>query len=210
MGNIFSYDSPLGKILSKLFDWIALSFIAFICCIPLFTIGATISSLYFIFTKEVTRGEGETYKEFFVHFKKNFKKATIVWLILFVCFVITTTNLNILSSELVSGIDPIILIFVQGIQIAVLIEIVFIFLYVFPIIARFDLSIKNSIKSSFLLANKYLLHTVIMLVILVLLTFVTYIFLWFAGIYYIVFINISSYIFVKIFRKVRKDFEPEE
>lgn len=75
----FSPDSKFFVFCSRLTELVTLNLLWLICCLPIFTIGASttamLSSLYAWRAQEPCGG-----KVFFSHFRKNFGKATILWL----------------------------------------------------------------------------------------------------------------------------------
>lgn len=70
------------RALSKLFDigWLSLIYVVF--CVPLVTIGAATTSLYYVSAKVLRKDRGYVWSEFWHSFKLNFKPATLIWLIL--------------------------------------------------------------------------------------------------------------------------------
>ena len=82
MGKVFALDSPLMNGLSKLADLIWLNILATICCIPIITIGASLTALHYVVLKMVKDEEGYITRSFFKSFKENFKQATLMWLML--------------------------------------------------------------------------------------------------------------------------------
>ena len=46
MSSFFNMDSPVMRFLSRLCDLMILNILCLICCIPIVTIGASITSLY--------------------------------------------------------------------------------------------------------------------------------------------------------------------
>ena len=82
MGRFFNIDSPIMVGLNKLADLIWLNILTFICCIPIITVGASITALNYVALKMVRNEEGYVTRSFFKSFKQNFKQATIIWLIM--------------------------------------------------------------------------------------------------------------------------------
>ena len=72
MGKLFDLDSPIMNFLGKLADLIILNILAFICCIPIVTAGASMTALYYVCLKMVRNNEGYIMKSFFKSFKQNF------------------------------------------------------------------------------------------------------------------------------------------
>ena len=56
MNRLFNIDNPVMQFLSKMFDLVVLNLIFILSCIPIITIGASISALYYVCLK-MLRGE---------------------------------------------------------------------------------------------------------------------------------------------------------
>lgn len=164
-------DNAVMRGLGKICDFIFLNVIWLVCSIPVFTIGASTTALYTVMLKLVKNEEGYIVKGFFKAFASNFKKSTILWLI-------------ILAAACVSGAD----FYVSGMMVAPLnniFRVIFIvlgfivlsvFIYVFPLTARYENSVKNTLKNALLLSIAKLPYTLLMIVITagpVILTFMT-------------------------------------
>ena len=83
---IFDLDNPLMRFLSKIADLLALNLLFLLCSIPIFTIGASLTAMYYCFFKMKDQEEGYLAKRFFKSFKENFKQATVMWLIMLLLF----------------------------------------------------------------------------------------------------------------------------
>ena len=83
---IFDLDNPLMRFLSKVADLLALNLLFLLCSIPIFTIGASLTAMYYCFFKMKDQEEGYLAKRFFKSFKENFKQATLMWLIMLLLF----------------------------------------------------------------------------------------------------------------------------
>ena len=51
MGRLFSLDSPLFSFLSKVADLMLLNILTLICCLPIFTVGASMTELHYVVIK---------------------------------------------------------------------------------------------------------------------------------------------------------------
>lgn len=79
--NLLKPDSPVMNFLSTVADLILVNLLFIICCIPVVTIGASYTAKYYVSMK-IIRGEGSgVIVPFFKSFARNFKQATIIWLI---------------------------------------------------------------------------------------------------------------------------------
>lgn len=82
-------DGPLMTGLTKLANLVLLNIWFVICCLPVFTIGASFSALMDMTIRMVKGEEGTAItKGFFSAFKSNFVKATTIWLIQFILLLI--------------------------------------------------------------------------------------------------------------------------
>ena len=84
MGELFNLDNPVWSFMGKVADLIILNILAVICSLPIFTIGASWTALYFVTIRMVRKEESYIVKDFFRSFKENFKQATTIWLIVLV------------------------------------------------------------------------------------------------------------------------------
>lgn len=77
----FLYEGTLANILNRLIDLILLNLLWFLCCIPIFTIGASTCALYEITLHYAFGDDPPVVRTFFGAFKKHFKKAGLLFLI---------------------------------------------------------------------------------------------------------------------------------
>ena len=78
MSSFFNMDSPVMRFLSRLCDLMILNILCLICCIPIVTIGASITALYSVTLKMVKGEDSYIAKGFFKGFRQNFKISTII------------------------------------------------------------------------------------------------------------------------------------
>ena len=79
MFSIFSPDSKLMQVLTRLTDLVLLNILFLLTCIPVFTIGAATASLYTLCFRMLRQEESGILKPYFRAFKENFKPATGVF-----------------------------------------------------------------------------------------------------------------------------------
>ena len=161
MDNLFSFDNKFFEALGKISDIVILNFLFIISCIPIITIGASVTATYSVAMK-MTKDE-ETYitKEFIRQFKENFKTSTIIWMIILV--IGTVLVFDFYMSRLV--LDEVMSKVLQFIFTMVSIVFVFTLTYVFPIIAKFENTIKNTMINSALISIQNLPYSILMIVI---------------------------------------------
>ena len=143
---LFDLDNPVMRFLSRVADLLVLNLLFILCSIPIFTIGASITALYYCFFKMKDQEEGYLAKRFFKSFKENFKQATIRWLLLLILFLVL--GFEFLIFRTVPGTTGTV------IRAVILVGLIFWFLitvYSFALLSRFYNSIKNTFMNAGLL-----------------------------------------------------------
>ena len=74
-------DTRFGRVASAVIDIIWSGILWLLCSLPLVTIGASSSALYYAVSKSVRHERGNLTKAYFKGFKDNFKDATLIWLV---------------------------------------------------------------------------------------------------------------------------------
>ncbi|HJB14997.1 MAG TPA: DUF624 domain-containing protein [Candidatus Blautia excrementipullorum] len=205
MNRLFSMDNKFFVFMGKVADLCILNLICLVCCIPIITAGASITALYYVTLKMVRNEEAYIFRSFFKSFRQNFKQATIIHLIMVAAAVLLYLDTNIVKvmGEPASSIMSVIFAVFSLLYAMIL-------LYLYPILAKFYNSVKNTFTNAVLMAIRHLPYTIIMLIICilpVLIFFVPslqiqmtlillFILFGFAAIAYC-----NSYFFVKIFDK---------
>ena len=158
MGKVFALDSPLMNGLSKLADLIWLNILATICCIPIITIGASLTALHYVVLKMVKDEEGYITRSFFKSFKENFKQATLMWLMLLVVFILLVADFMIFrfSGIVFPG-------WCQIALIAIAVLIMFATMHLFPLLSRYENSIRATYKNSLFMGFLHLPKTILMM-----------------------------------------------
>ncbi|MDD3796002.1 MAG: DUF624 domain-containing protein [Lachnospiraceae bacterium] len=162
MKNLFSMDGGLFRFLSGLADMMILNIIFLICCIPVVTIGAAVTSLSYVMLKMRDNEEGYIVRSFFKAFKMNFKQSTLIWLMLLFFAVVLGLDFYLLSNMtgMLAQVMRV-LVYMGGIIWLM------IFLYVFPLQSRFYNSIRNTLKNAVLLSLANFPKTLSMIVLVV-------------------------------------------
>lgn len=204
MGKLFDLDSPFMRILNRIGDLMIMNFLVVICSIPIFTIGAACTGMHYVFLKIVRGEEGYLVRGFFKSFKQNFKQATALWLIMLLAIAILGGDFWIMAY---SGLEfPKLLIIVL---MAISIVLVMVGVYIFPVLSRFDNTIRNTIKNAFCMAVLNLPKT-LLLVLLFLLPAIVLYFSTYAGIFVILFgVSVPAYLSALLYSGIFKKFEPD-
>ena len=204
MGRLFDLDSPLMRFLNLVGDLLILNFLVLICCIPIITIGASCTGMYYVLLKIVRGEEGYLVKGFFKSFKQNFKQATILWLIMLLVILVYIGDFCIFRY---SGLTfpKVLVVVILSIALVLMMVVV----YVFPVLSRFDNTIRNTLKNAFCMAVLNLPKT-LLLILLQAVPIVVLYFSSYATIFVIMFgISLPAYCSAHLLSGIFKKFEPQ-
>ena len=143
---VFSLDNPVMRFLSRVADIMILNLLFLLCSIPVVTIGASLSALYYCLFKIKEEEEGYLVRKFFHSFKDNLKQATLMWLIFLAFFLLLF--LEFLMYRNVEGTSG------SVVRSIVLIGLIFWYLictYAFALQSKFYNSIGNTLRNAVLL-----------------------------------------------------------
>ena len=169
------------------------------------TIGASTSALFFVTTRRIANREGYVTRDFYEAFKANIKRATALWLILVAVVLLIWFNIN--NMQHIGGRMAFIIL---PAQIIILFEITIMSIYAFPMAARFDMGVRQIIKTCFYIANRHLLTSITCLLLLVAAYFSFFIAppiaLFVApGLY----ATLTAYMIMRIFKKYRPEMDKD-
>lgn len=198
-------NSPFFQFMNTLAEYILLNFLWLICCIPIVTIGASTTALYYVTMQTAREEHGYIAKGFFRSFKENFKQSTIIWLIMFFIGAILTFNVSFwftMKSTLGNILGTLV-------SVALLIYIFTLF-YVFPLLSRFNNTVKQTMKNALFISLQNLKQTLIITVVNVIIVLVIYLFpisaIFFVLFGFAFFAYLNSFQFVKVFKCYETDF----
>lgn len=157
---LFNLDSPLMQALNKVADLMWLNVLTIVCCLPIVSVGASLTAMNYMALKIVRDEECYVTKGFFKSFKQNFKQATVIWLILLAVALIFAGDFWILrTTEMSYG--NILQVVIMVCTILVLIAAMF----VFPVLAKFDNTVFKTIKNAFIIGIMQFPKTVLMIIL---------------------------------------------
>ena len=148
------------RALSKLFDigWLSLIYVVF--CVPLVTIGAATTSLYYVSAKVLRKDRGYVWSEFWHSFKLNFKPATLMWLIFAAIYGLLYFNLTTFNTSNATGG------YLVGAYIALAFIVTCVAGYAFCLLSRFNMNVRGILRYALYMAFRHFLHTLCFLAIL--------------------------------------------
>ena len=212
MGNFFNPEGSIMKALSRIADLAILNILWLICCVPVVTAGAATTALFAVTLKMVKNEESYIFREYIKALRRNFKQSTIIWIILLVIMMVLGTDYYIIGqwdSQLRYPMLTVIIL--AGLVL------LFVALYIFPLVAKFENTVREYFKNAALMSIRHLPYTIILAVIFVIQVY--------ACVYMLVnyqylpililfgeaaFAYIMSYIYIKIFKTYITEPEEEE
>lgn len=160
MDRFFNMDNKFFSVMGRVADLIILNVIFLICCLPIVTIGASLTALHYVTLKMARNEESYIVKSFFKSFKQNFKQATIINIIMLVIGAILYFDLHIVMGMSGSLSQVLYIIFIAFAFLYLIV-----FLYIYPVLSKFYNSTKNTFRNATLMAIRHLPYTVLMAVI---------------------------------------------
>ena len=201
----FNPDGPFYQFMNSLASFIGLNFIFLITCLPIFTIGPALTALYTITLKEARKEGGYIFSTYFKAFKANFRQSTAAFLIQLALALVFLFNAHFWGGQ--NTVPGNALMFVMS---ALLLVVALTFLYCYPLMARFENTVKQSMKNSFFIAITHPKYTLALAGILAVYLFFCFgfpafakVFMLLLGFSFLAYCN--SMLFVRVFR----DYEEE-
>ncbi len=159
----FNLDSPLMQALNKLADLMWLNVLTMLCCIPVITVGPSLTAMHYMALKIVRNEEGYITRGFFKSFRENFKQGVAIWLIqLFVILMLVGDFMIIAYSGLEFSQ------FLQVVLLAIAIMVYFISMFLYPVLAKFENTMLHTIRNALFVGVLQFPKTVLMMILNVL------------------------------------------
>lgn len=192
--------------LTRVGNMILLNVVYVLCCLPVVTIGAATTSLYAV-TLAVAENREESFvlTHFFRAFRRNWKQATVIWLILLAFGAALWFDWRAITvGPLADNVFMTLLFFIG----------VFFYVptltFVFPVLAKFDNKVFGTLKNALALGVSKLPQVILMTALNILpLIFLYFNQVWFFRTLILWFViafaaiaQLNSYIFRRIFRKL--------
>ncbi|MFA9378923.1 MAG: YesL family protein [Lachnotalea sp.] len=205
MGSIFSLDGKFFTIMSKVADLIILNIVYCLCCVPIITIGPATTALYYVTLKMVKDEESYIIKSFFKSFKENFKQAVGIWIVLLATLGIIVGDIYIMLKWETKYKVIFIVIFIF-----LLLMWFFVTIYIFPLLATFDNTVKQTFKNSFLMSIRHLPMTAVLFLLTAVSTLLVGFVVQLMPFWFLIGFALLAFINSFILRKIFKAYMPPE
>lgn len=159
MNKLFDLNSPLMQALSRMTDLVFLSFLWFLCCLPVISIGPASAAMCFVAMKLAKKEEIKVGSTFFQSFKVNFKQGIILNLIFLIIGAVLVVDILYFGlNELDASTGATLM---QGGFFALGIWFLCIMFYAYPLQAQFYNPIRITLKNAAVLSMQKPINTVI-------------------------------------------------
>ena len=159
MGKLFRYDSPFMEKLAMVFNLALLNVLWLITSLPVVTVGASNAAMYAVLFRHLTHEGDDVIKPYFKAFASNFRQSTCVWLPMLAVIAILVMDV----SYVLTHPDVTWLLWIPFV--VVLLVLLSLTTYVFGLIARFENTLRDTMRNSFLLFMLNLIPSVSMVLV---------------------------------------------
>ena len=185
---IFNLENPFYQVLNKIIDTVVLSliytlflapatfmgyviinegfYILFILLFVLATslVGPATTALYYAMVKVIRRERGYAIREYFRSFKMNFRQGAVIAMIFGLLMGLLYFDYKFVNEANKTDVSTMNTIMLIGFN-AVVILMVLVSTYIFPLLSRFSLPIKNFFKNALFMSIRHLPSTLLMILI---------------------------------------------
>ena len=157
---LFAYDGRFMELLTGFGELTMLSAVFIVCCLPIITVGPAVTSLYYAVIKSVRRGRGTPVHEFFASMKRIMGKGILITVgIIAVAAALyigyTQAGMMVQTARDTGGNEQTGKIF-STIYVVLFALLIFITVYIFPILSRFTMGIIDMVKLAFVMSLRYI------------------------------------------------------
>ena len=206
---LFSPDSKFMRFMSVLGDLMLLNFIFLLCSVPIVTIGASITALYTVVFRMVREKDSRSVVvQFFQSFRQDFRRATLLWLLLLPAGGILALDLWLFS--VVTGVMR----WLSILFLLLMLLVLFTAGYAFPLLSQFENGVKGTLKNALFLSLGYLPRTLAVtalnLLPFVLLYFNLYLFLYVGFLWIFLYFSAAAYLNARTLEQVFAPFREKK
>lgn len=213
MEDFFDPDSWLMSTLSSLADLMIVNILWLLTSLPIITLGASTAALYSVLRPNEKRYGSSAAKEYVLAFVRNFKKGTLILLVLLIPATFAVFNILMVFYGLLE--DSIISYIVCGLSVFLFL---FVWSYSFPLTACFESGVFKTISNALILSVAHLPTTVVVTVlnllpVIILLFFTDFFFKWtiiWLLLAFALIAKVNSWLLERVFRRYLPKEEPSK
>lgn len=203
--NFIKYDSPFYQGLIRIGQVIIINALWLLCSVPIITIGASTTAMYYCMFKMRSGEEEYIIPSFFKAFIRNFKQGTLLTIVFLVSGLFLYVDYAVYSNTdgLIGDVSVLIFPLLLTVWLMVI-------SYAFPILAKYENTIVQIIRNSFLIGISNFGRTVLIVILnaipIMLILLFPALFLLSTPVWLVCGIGIISYINSKLFVSIFKRF----
>ena len=156
-------NSPFMSFISKCVDSLLITFYFFICCLPIVTIGAALTSSSAAMLALCNDRSSSVTQTFWRSFRRDFRQATLTWLWILPVILLLVFDIWFCIQQ--AGQESLYLSILLGVSICISILLASFSVYIFAIIAQFETSLKQAYENTLHLIKRNLLSTLVLVIL---------------------------------------------
>ena len=146
-------ESKIGAVLTAVIEIVTAGLLWLLCSLPIVTLGASSTALYYAVVKCIRHERGGLTKSFFKAFRRDFRTATLIWLIILAAGVLFAADVRAFSQ--INGV-------LSMVGKLLLVALLAFFPWVFAFISRFSNTVGGTLKYCGYLALRNIGKTLLM------------------------------------------------
>ncbi len=162
--HFMEYDSPVMSTIGKITDVIWLSALWFVCCLPVITIGAATTALYYTGVKTIRKSRGYVTRTFFHAFRINFLPSLGLWLLSLAGVGVFYANYIFTASMKAGGLQ----LFMTAVYGSMGFLALSLACYAFPVLSRCSMKCFAILRFSLELTVRHFPYTLLMVILVIL------------------------------------------
>ncbi|MFG6367451.1 MAG: YesL family protein [Lachnospiraceae bacterium] len=165
MRKILTFEGPIIQFFHKTGELIIATMLFLLFCIPIVTVGASITSFYYTVIKSVRRERGYVTAEFMRSLRRTLGRGSILTVGMLAWFGLLWLGKRQTNGHMALAYNTLIIV---SICVSV---------YIFPVLSRFEMNLTGIVKLSFVMSIRYFYYTIPILIGTVLLVWFQYFYL---------------------------------
>ena len=148
MKSFLNYDGPFFQFLCRVADMIIVNVLFLVCSLPVVTIGASLAAMTKVSQNAALDAPAGVVETFFRAFRDDFKQATAAWLIILVFSASLVCDRLLIDAYLTGGLASVL----RAVTVALAAGCLAVSCYLFPLMVRYDNTLRQHAVNALVLA----------------------------------------------------------
>lgn len=202
--SLFAADGIYARVMNRLWNYIIISLLWLLCCIPVVTIGASCTAAYYAAAKVIRGREGKAVSEFFHAFRLNLKQGILFTLIYGIILAVLLLECYYLYHDSSVALPVLYLFYGMVLVLTASGQ------YLFACLSRFTLSKFALFRMAALATFRHLISTILLLLLLAVTGIGIYLMPWGVFVFPGLMFWLKSYIMEPVLRKYMPDLDADD